>query len=109
MSRIPIKIMQVDGKTKLIGHFDEKDKTLYIRKKKSVHFYNKTKSWAVDAAVFTTLVEEHQMAAVHILDIESGTRYYASVDAFLNHSTFLNFKPFGLQRFLSEFYWTVTR
>jgi hypothetical protein len=100
-----IKITQEDGKVRTIGEFDPTDKVLYMKRNKSKHFYNKLQAWGIDSKTLDNLILQDGLERIVIIDLDSHQRYVSETSDFISKGTYLNHKPFGLQRFLSESYW----
>lgn len=106
MKKQKITTVQENGKKITIGEFDTESKTLYVKRKKSVHFYNKLQAWGFDANILNSLIMEQGLQHIIILELESLSRYKAELNDLLHNMTYLNHRPYGLQRFLKETYWT---
>lgn len=99
-----IKIKQDDGEIRKLGFYREKDKTLYIERKKSKHFFNKMKAWAIDADIFDELVEKG-MKKIELHEKEKNEKLVATTENFIKFGKYLHFKPYRPQLFLNIKHW----
>jgi hypothetical protein len=87
-----------------IGTIEEEEGRVFKKRvRKSIHFFRKLDSWALqkDVALF---LKEFNIGLLQFEDKEEGIVYVVSLDAFLNHGIKADYGC-GAQIFLNEKYW----
>lgn len=86
-----IRITDGFGKVKVIGRRVED--TFYTTRKRSKHFFNKYKGWAIDVDV----INREDIENYVLLDTENNIEYYASRQDFLEHGKEMQWPGHGEQ------------
>lgn len=102
---IEVRITQDNGENRVLGMYNPRTRTLFIKRKRSKHFYKKLNAWGIDNKAFEGLVTQHGMNNIVLYDKDVGKRFTAKAQDFNDHGKYLHFKPYRLQVFLEESYW----
>lgn len=99
----------VKVKTKKIGRIvGSTFKKVVERNKHLFWSVGKFGAWGIDNKVFNNVIKP-ECDTIEIYDKQTKTTYKTSVENFEENSTFLHFKPHGVQRFLRLELWKEVR
>lgn len=96
--------IQIEGKAKIIGQLVKR--TFYKQVKQSVHLLRKADSWGIQADIFRDVLK-NQCDFIRIKDVETGSVYVSTYEAFDKFGVYKNFRPHGLQKFLARRYFDI--
>ncbi len=98
--------MKIKVLSKIIGNWYP-EKNLFTKKvRKSKHLFRTTDSWGIDHHFFTsTLLPPN--AFVEITDTEENRTHKTTAEQIRREGKILNFKPYGVQIFLTRDKWIV--
>ncbi len=103
---VKIVIRQDNGKERVVGHYDPATQSLFVTRKRSKHFMRKLNAWGLDEKVFRGL-KDKGLQYVVLTETEERKKYRATVKAFCDYGEYLHVKPYRLQIFLEQSYWSV--
>jgi len=100
-----VEVKQEDGKSRVIGNWDEDNRIFSKSIDSRKHVMRETDAIGIDADYFTNNLKNKSGATVEITEIDTGTIYTAPAQDFVEYGHFLHFKPYRAQIFLPRKLW----